>query len=219
MRRGVTVSSTLLFSPPGLQDHFHARMAEILAVRWHPRLVLGLELVLPIWLLGRDECGMIHVLPYIPMTLLIGARVAMDAKGWSNQAQSFVSLLAMAYFQILINALMAAKDKCIISIGPDGTSLAVSVAYAAAAVIADHVVTPCSMQHVPVLCWVIGIGDCCLVYMQYLQLNSGLADPYFLRLLAVGFSSVVSSFVVYCTRVYITKDLMIGFLRSMPRRD
>ena len=153
----------------------------------------------------------------------MGARVAMHAKGWSNQAQSFVSLLAMAYFQILMNGLMAVKDTCHISMGPDGTSLAATVAHAAAGIIFDHALTPCIVQHVPLLCGVIGVGDCALVYMQYLQQHGGLtsdeSDPYFLRLLAIFFGSVVSSLAVYCARVYISRDLMIGFLRSLPHND
>ena len=223
MRRGVTVSSTLLFSPPELQDQFHAWMAEIPAVWWHPRLVLELEFLMPFWLLGRDECGWIYILPYIPMTLLVGARVAMEAKGWSKQVQSLVSLLAMAYFLVLVNTLMAVKDTCHISIGPGGTSLAATVAFAEAAIIADHAITPCTVQHAPVLSVVIGIGDCSLVYVRYLQLNGGLAwdesDPYLLKLLAVCFTSVVSSLAVYCARVYLSRGLMIRFLRSLPHND
>ena len=225
VRRGVTVLSTMLFSSPELQDQFHAWMAEIPAVRWHPWLVLGLELVLPFWFLmsRRDVCGWIHVLAFCPGMLLMGAHVAVDANGWTKQAQSLYSLLSMAYLLIMVNALVAAKDKCIISIGPDGTTMAATVAYAACLFIADHALTPCSMQHVPMLCWIIGIGNCTLTYMQYLQQNGGLTskefDPYFLRLLAVGFSSVISSLAVYCARVYLTKDIMIVFLRSLPHHD
>ena len=224
VRRGVTVSSTLLFSSPGLQDQYHAWMSEIPAVRWHPRLLLGLVLVLPFWfLISRDECGWIHVLAHIPSMLLTGARVAMEAGGWSKEAQSLCSLLSMAYFQIMMNAFMAAKDTWWLSVGPSGTSLAVSVAYAALFIIVDHAITPCAVQHVPMQCWVIGVGDCASAYMKFLQKSGGLisneSDPYCLRLLTVALSSVFSSFVVYCTRVYLAKDLMIGFLRSLPRRD
>ena len=223
-RPGVTVSSTLLFSSPGLQDQFHAWMAEIPAVRWNPLLVLGLGLMIPFWLLlSRDECGWIHVLAFGPGMLLTGARVAAEAGGWSKQAQSLCSLLSIAYLKIMINALMAAKDTCCISIGPDGTSLAAAVAYAAMGIIFDIAIAPCTVQHAPVLCWILGVGWCTQAYVQYLHQNGGLtsdeSDPYLLRLLAIVFSSVYTSLVVCCARVYLAKDLMIGFLRSLPHGD
>ena len=155
--------------------------------------------------------------------LLTGARVALEAGGWSKQAQSLCSLLSIAYFHIMMNAFMAAKDTCYLSIGPDGTSLAASAVYAAMAIMFDHALAPCTVQHAPVLCWVIGVGCCGLTYIQYLQQNGGLtsdeSDPYLLKLLAIVFSSVYTSLVVCCARVYLAKDLMIGFLRSLPHGD
>ena len=223
VRQGVTVSSTLLFSSPELHSKFHVWMDEIPAVRWHPLLVLGLGLVTPFWYLSRDECGWIHALTFFPATMLTGTRVAMEAGGWSKQAQSLCSLLAMAYLPIVSNGFMAVKDTCYFSMGPDGTSLAATVAYAAAGIIVDHAIAPCTVQHVPLLCLVIGVDDCAFGYMQYLHQNGGLSsnefDPFFLRLLAIVLSSVISSVMVYCARVYIAKDLMIGFLRSLPHQD
>ena len=222
-RQGLTVSSTLLFSSPELQDQFHAWMSEIPAVRWHPLLVFGLKIVLPFWfLISRDECRWIHVLADLPTMLLISARVAMEAGGWSKQAQSLCSLLSMAYFQFMVNAFMAAKDPWWHSIGPEATSLAVAVAYAAGLTIVDHALTPCTVQHAPVQCWVMGVSVCAKTYMHYLQQNgltSNELDPFLLRLLAIFFSSVLSSLVVYCARVHLAKDLMMGFLRSLPHRD
>ena len=223
-RPGVTASSTLLFSSPGLQDQFHAWMAKTEAVRWHPLLVLGLALMMPFrLLLSRDECGWIHVLTAFPGMLLMGARVAAEAGGWSKQAQSLCSLQSVAYLHIMMNAFMAAKDTCYLSIGPDGTSLAAAVAFAAMANIFDHAIAPCTVQHAPVLCAVIGVNDCTMTYMQYLHRNGGLtsdeSDPYLFKLLAIVFSSVFASLVVYCTRVYLAKDLMIRFLRTLPHGD
>ena len=224
VRPGVTVSSTLLFSSPELQDQFHEWMAQMPAVRWYPLMVLGFNYIIPLWLLKRDGCGWVHVLADVPAAALSAARVALEMTGAADkQAQSLCSIAYITYVQLLVFTFQGVKDPCYSAIGADGSSLVTATAvFVAAAVVMGHIITPCTMQHLPAVCLLLCLTHIAHVYTQYLHQNGGLtfkSDPFLLGLITIAYSSFISSMMVYLFRLFLAKQLMTGFLKSLRLRD
>ena len=216
------VSRTLMFSSPEVQEQFHLWMGNFEAVRWYSCAVVGIQIMFAFWVpVSKVECGWVHFLTLLSTVAIPTARLVMEMGGGAKYDQSLCSTVAAAYFYVVYYTFQASNDACFGGLGPDGTSLATTASYAAMATIADHCISPCTMQHLSALCWTIGIGIFINVYTQYLRQNGGLgmwtSDPNLLGLIAIAFSTASAVLVVYCTRVFLAKKFMIAFLKSIRR--
>ena len=220
---GLEVSRSLMFSAPEVQDQFHIWMGKFEAVRWQPWLALGTHIIFAFWFpIRKAECGWVHFLALLSSAALPAARVALEMSGGAKQDQSICSTLSSAYVYAIAFAFQTLNDPCFVGTGPAGTSISAAATFAAIETIVGHFVAPCTMQHLPALFWTAGLGIVADLYMQYLQKNGGLmriqtSDPDLLGLFAIVFGTSVASLVVYCTRVFLTKKLMVAFLNSIRR--
>ena len=199
-------------------------MGQIPAVRWHPRLVFAMELAFPLKFIGKDRCGWPHALACVPWVILAGIRVAMEMRGWSKQAQSLISTLHVTYSVVLLSLAMALNDACFGSMGPSMTSSpATAAVFASAVLLFGHLVTPCSMQHLPLVCLITGIGNITHLHLQYLLHNSGSLGFHswftsLIGLLAITLSTLASLALAVSLRLHFTGNLMVGFLQSIRFR-
>ena len=212
------VSSTLMLSSSELQNQFYGWMDQIPAVRLHPRLVCAMEIVLLLKFAVKEECGALHVLFQVPVLVLMGLRVTVEMCGWSKQSQSTASILFVAYAMALSLLLLALNDPCYRCLGPALTSPATAAAWAAAVLINCIMMNPSAMPHLPLVCWITGIGTIATVYTAYLRDNGGLtmtSDPSLLGLLAITVGTLAALGIAVFVRLRLAMHLMVGFLQSV----
>ena len=222
MNPHLRVSRKLLLSFPELQDEFYEWMDKIPAVRWHPRLVFAFELTFPLKFLHKDGCGWLHVLACVPVVILAGVRVALEMRGCPKQTQSMASVHYMTCRLALAIMLMAWGDPCFTSLGPSLTSPAIAATFAAIIMVVIHLTTPCTIQHLPLVCWISGPLVISNVYIRYLWENGGLmineSDPYLIRSLPIAASTLAFISIIAAVRIYLTQHTMVTFLRSVMHR-
>ena len=219
----LNVSRTLLFSSTEMQGQFHIWMDKFEAVRWQSRLALGIYIMHAFQAsITRAGCGWFNFFELLTLSVLPAARVALEMRGDAKQDQSICSVLAAGYLCLFGVIFEASNDACHYAGAPHiGTSLAAAASFGAITTVVNHFVSPCTMQHLTELCWTIGIGNVAANYTMYLGQNGGLniwkSDPKLYGLLALVFGMSFSTLVVYCTRVFLAKNLLIAFLKSIRR--
>ena len=222
MNPHLTVSHKLLLSFPELQGEFYEWMDQIPAVRWHPRLVFAFELAFLLKIVHKDGCGWLHVLARSPGLILAGVPVALELRGCPKQDQSLSSVLSMAYRMVLGILLMAWGDPCLSSLGPRLASPAIAATFAAIMMVVLHLTTPCTVQHLPLVCWITGVFVILFVYIRYLWENGGLmineSDPYLIRSLPIAASTLAFISIVAAVRICLTRYMMVTFLRAVRNR-
>ena len=223
MNPRLKVSRKLLLSFPELQGEFYEWMDQIPAVRWHPLFVFAFELAFLLKLVvHKDGCGWLHVLARSPIIILAGVRVALEMRGCPKQDQSLSSVLSMAYQMVFGILLMAWGDPCIRSFGPSLTSPAIAATFAACIMVVLHLTTPCTIQHLPLVGWILGPLVILYAYLSYLWENGGLMinelDPYLIRSLPIAASTLALMSITASLRICLTQYMMVTFLRSVRHR-
>ena len=218
-------SHLLLLSSPELQDRYYKWMGQIPAVRWHPWLVLGLEVGVALRFYEKDVCTGFDIMTRLPAVLTAAARLALEIGGGSKKAQSLLSILYPAYLTVAAFILLVLSNPCYLSLSANGKpSVAGHASLATAMTITTFIMTPCTMQDFPLLCWITGIGVNLFLCTQHLQQSGGLSlstpEPEkILGFFSIALSTVASLLLVAGVRFLLAKRFMMGFLRSMrPER-
>ena len=194
-------------------------MDSIPVVKWHPRLLLVVQLAVCLKFSTKHDngCGWLHALAcHVPGGLIMAARVALQMGGTSKRMQSISSILATAYILIVASLFMASGDPCVLSVGPGSESLSGNARHAAFVTIIHFIVTPCTNQHLDLLCCLLGLGNVTISTSKYLHQNSLslISAPGLGALQIIGGATSTSLVLGACFRSWITKTHMIDFLRS-----
>ena len=178
MQPGLSVSSTLQFSSPEVEDKFHRWMEQNPAVRWHPvvKAAVSLTILLGFYLRtmskgDNDECNWVLLALGWPGLELGLTCIAWQYIGTCKQIQSMCSILCVAYgFAVICRMVAMNDDPCFISLRPKFTSVAAHAALASVTAISPFALAPCTTQHLPALCTIVGIGTYTAWYINYAQL-------------------------------------------------
>ena len=220
----ISVSSTLGLSSPDLQSSYHNWLSQVPAVRYHPAIVLAMQLIIHLQLALKPEevgCRWAPNLLALPSTIMLVVRLVLDGVRADMSMRSMASFASTAIIATYFAVMLAIKNTCYLSfLSTDSPGLLLTAVQAVLHSAMGFIMSPIDMDYVPSLALLIFCTRGSAVYFQFLHLHNGFkmsSDPNLWGLLTVIVSSALTCLLGVAVRYNIANANLIAFIDCLRK--